>query len=1066
MRNNKNKGFTLVELLVVIAILAILATVSVVGYTSFIKSATVSNDENIAAQLNKFLAAFEADSTSNYYGEEIDENNIREITSVILKDSGLDSLLPQAEKYGYHFYYDLKEDKYLVIDDEDPRVKKNGFKVLMAWMGIPVSAEEGNTYEVKPENSFTEGNRYFLVDTDSLLGLLVKDFYKVDSKTAFEKLQQDASNSVLSDYVDNVKIYTDNGNYAATSSSEYVVFVDNIVKVTNDTTVIDGSETHTVTINTNTTITVPDSVKYIEGDALNVEGTGNITIVINKTAEEVGEIANSSFTNIEINISGSDVNVKCEVDSTDDVTYLVHVENNVNVTIKEPLNFTNSLASFDGCITSGSENKYNASLGAVAWEKGVNITLAATNFVGEDPTIPATGTDTIVWDTNIGTVSVENNVATLVVDSITSVNDIPKTITFTGTAANGVTATYTVEVVYLTSVDYTIDNNSVTTYADGLTLVYGENGKTTFDVVQLLGTPNKVVEGIELAPAAYITANNNFTYADGVLTPANTELHGEYAITINTEAYPHLKKEFTLDIFNTKYLSLTKAHLNHKYVGDDNAITLGDLFAATGNEIPEGAKVLVYTVYGDTKFTFIESTLGKSDLANANLYALNADWKTTPVQFNDGATTLSDNAQYKVAVTVVYQDERGNYIRVADSHELIVIDGINVTSFSQLNGSTNNILYSNIAMSDTDSILTISSGKTLYGSGYSIDMTGYNDEGTPFTIDGSDSFYFTGLKKTVKYSKTDEALITLNGATLSNVKVVGEAYKSSDFLYQDPTNFAYGASLVKANSGSIIEGCYLANTRSPLKVTGTVTVEDSVLFGGNYANIDVAATKNSSDKLIAGELILKGTVTTINQIIEGETDETLGVGIVVDLFAHKDTKITIESNETLVQYNYVKKNSSSNLPIVTYTMDLGDSIGKEDVNVFLSTEVGKVFTESQYSGWVYENEGGEYFNAGIFFLNGMEFDASGSSFLTNLGAAAVEGILKGMFGDASGDGSKLGAIPDGYEKSSTVVTRTATKAGITINLKANVYIYSPKSGNVAFNNNVPADYLPSNVLGE
>ena len=38
----KTKGFTLVELLVVIAILAILATVSVVGYTSFIKSADES----------------------------------------------------------------------------------------------------------------------------------------------------------------------------------------------------------------------------------------------------------------------------------------------------------------------------------------------------------------------------------------------------------------------------------------------------------------------------------------------------------------------------------------------------------------------------------------------------------------------------------------------------------------------------------------------------------------------------------------------------------------------------------------------------------------------------------------------------------------------------------------------------------------------------------------------------------------------------------------------------------------------------------------------------------------
>lgn len=41
MRNTK-KGFTLVELLVVIAILAILATVSVVGYTNYIKNANES----------------------------------------------------------------------------------------------------------------------------------------------------------------------------------------------------------------------------------------------------------------------------------------------------------------------------------------------------------------------------------------------------------------------------------------------------------------------------------------------------------------------------------------------------------------------------------------------------------------------------------------------------------------------------------------------------------------------------------------------------------------------------------------------------------------------------------------------------------------------------------------------------------------------------------------------------------------------------------------------------------------------------------------------------------------
>lgn len=50
IRNNKRKGFTLVELLVVIAILAILAAVVVVGYTSFIKKA---NQSNALSELNQ-----------------------------------------------------------------------------------------------------------------------------------------------------------------------------------------------------------------------------------------------------------------------------------------------------------------------------------------------------------------------------------------------------------------------------------------------------------------------------------------------------------------------------------------------------------------------------------------------------------------------------------------------------------------------------------------------------------------------------------------------------------------------------------------------------------------------------------------------------------------------------------------------------------------------------------------------------------------------------------------------------------------------------------------------------
>ena len=58
------KGFTLVELLVVIAILAILATVSVVGYTSFINRANDSTAMQELTQVRDFCFSHELTGTN------------------------------------------------------------------------------------------------------------------------------------------------------------------------------------------------------------------------------------------------------------------------------------------------------------------------------------------------------------------------------------------------------------------------------------------------------------------------------------------------------------------------------------------------------------------------------------------------------------------------------------------------------------------------------------------------------------------------------------------------------------------------------------------------------------------------------------------------------------------------------------------------------------------------------------------------------------------------------------------------------------------------------------------
>ena len=56
------KGFTLVELLVVIAILAILATATIVGYTAFTKKAKLSNLESELRQVRDLLSIEDFDN--------------------------------------------------------------------------------------------------------------------------------------------------------------------------------------------------------------------------------------------------------------------------------------------------------------------------------------------------------------------------------------------------------------------------------------------------------------------------------------------------------------------------------------------------------------------------------------------------------------------------------------------------------------------------------------------------------------------------------------------------------------------------------------------------------------------------------------------------------------------------------------------------------------------------------------------------------------------------------------------------------------------------------------------
>ena len=114
-KKKKRDGFTLVELLVVIAILAVLASVSVIGYLGFTKKAKVSNDVSLTTQMNRILQAEEA-------GGETFDTPHDAITA--LKEGGLDvtKLTPTTDGYSYVYDVNGTNGQKMILIDENKNV--------------------------------------------------------------------------------------------------------------------------------------------------------------------------------------------------------------------------------------------------------------------------------------------------------------------------------------------------------------------------------------------------------------------------------------------------------------------------------------------------------------------------------------------------------------------------------------------------------------------------------------------------------------------------------------------------------------------------------------------------------------------------------------------------------------------------------------------------------------------------------------------------------------------------------------------------------------------------------
>ena len=112
---NTNKGFTLVELLVVIAMLAILSTVTVIGLTGCIEQAKLSVDQQEVEQMNTVLDASKVAGAPE---------TIKELAD-LLKASDLntkDGITASASGYAIYWFHNEKYNQIVLAKESDGSV--------------------------------------------------------------------------------------------------------------------------------------------------------------------------------------------------------------------------------------------------------------------------------------------------------------------------------------------------------------------------------------------------------------------------------------------------------------------------------------------------------------------------------------------------------------------------------------------------------------------------------------------------------------------------------------------------------------------------------------------------------------------------------------------------------------------------------------------------------------------------------------------------------------------------------------------------------------------------------
>ena len=102
-KTNKSSGFTLLELLVVVAILGIISSIGVLSYTGYVSSAKQKSVENIMMQASLGQTEYYSENGSYYYDKSGSDCDVSSAKSDLIEENLLGGTDSINDKIEYNF---------------------------------------------------------------------------------------------------------------------------------------------------------------------------------------------------------------------------------------------------------------------------------------------------------------------------------------------------------------------------------------------------------------------------------------------------------------------------------------------------------------------------------------------------------------------------------------------------------------------------------------------------------------------------------------------------------------------------------------------------------------------------------------------------------------------------------------------------------------------------------------------------------------------------------------------------------------------------------------------------